>query len=157
MPNRRRPYTFTRLLTFLVCMVAVIALALMLLTPARVTVKGAVLFPVSVQSMLAADYSPDPLALQLPPLATAIIAQALRDAPHSGDAEQVYRDLASPVPTVPLDPNVSLPPTRIPPTPLPATAVPTALPGETLAPTETAANPPAATQPARLPTRAASP
>lgn len=161
LPNRRRPYTFTRLLTFLVCMVAVIALALMLLTPARVTVKGAVLLPVVLHSILAADYSPDPLALQVPPLATAIIAQALRDAPHGGDAEQVYRDLASPVPTVPLDPGVTLPPTRIPPTPVPATDIPTALPGETqtppdsggTAPTETAANPPTATQPVRLPTR----
>lgn len=145
--RRLQPYAFSRLLTVLICLTAVFVLALMLLSPARVTVQGAVLFAVSLHSVRSADYSADEIAYSLPAVGTAIIGDALRDAaPDAPDAEQVYRDLASPVPTAALLPGVTLPPTRPAPTataPLPTaaaeqpteTAVPSPTPTETGLPT----------------------
>jgi len=145
--RRLQPYAFSRLLTVLVCLTAVFVLALMLLSPARVTVQGAVLFPVSLHSVRSADYSADEIAYSLPAVGTAIIGDALRDAaPDAPGAEKVYRDLESPVPTAALPPGVTLPPTRPAPTataPLPtafaeqptATSAPSPTPTETSLPT----------------------
>lgn len=141
--RRLQPYAFSRLLTVLVCLTAVFVLALMLLSPARVTVQGAVLFPVSLHSVRSADYSADENAYSLPAVGTAIIGEALRDAaPDAPDAEQVYRDLELPVPTAALPPGVTLPPTRSAPTatappPTAAAEQPTETPVPSSTPTET--------------------
>ncbi|MFN7036599.1 MAG: hypothetical protein ACK4SN_09540 [Bellilinea sp.] len=155
--KRLQPYAFSRLLTVLVCLVAVFALALMLLSPARVTVQGAVLFPVSLHSVRSADYSADPIAAALPAVSTAIIGDALRDADRGGgSADQVYRDLQSPVPTAALPPGATLPPARpLPtataqlPTPTPIQPTPSELPTQTS--TETSLPTQPATQPTRRP------
>jgi hypothetical protein len=159
--RRLQPYAFSRLLTVLVCLTAVFVLALMLLSPARVTVQGAVLFPVALHSVRSADYSADEIARSLPAVGTAIIGEALRDAePDSpGGAEQVYRDLQSPVPTAALLPGVTLPPTR----PAPTTTAPSptsslAEPTRTETPTQTPTATGLPTQPVIQPTpRAATP
>ncbi len=153
--RRLQPYAFSRLLTVLVCLVAVFVLALMLLSPARVTVQGAVLLPVSLHSVRSADYSADKVIAAVPAVSTAIIGDALRDAePGAEQADQVYRDLQSPVPTAALPPGMTLPPTRPAPT---ATSQPT-LPPETQpapgnlpsqTPTETALPTRPITQPTR--------
>jgi hypothetical protein len=158
LPKRRlQPYAFSRLLTVLVCLTAVFVLALMLLSPARVTVQGAVLFPVALHSIRSADYSADEIARSLPAVGTAIIGEALRDAgPDNSGAEQVYRDLQSPVPTAALPPGVTLPPTR----PAPTATSPSPTPGlpeptQTEPPTQTPTASGLPTQPATQPTRRA--
>jgi len=146
--RRLQPYAFSRLLTVLVCLVAVFVLALMLLSPARVTVQGAVLFPVALHSIRSADYSADQIDRPLPVVATAIIGDALRDAvPGSKDAESIYRDLQSPVPTATLPPGVTPPPPR--PSPSPTAQLPTSTP---IQPTPTEGTTPTPTE-AQLPTQ----